>query len=212
MKDSEKSRVQLMVELKRLRKEHRRGAPRADAAPPIAVFPALAALHAVMSALHGQADRERAMSDALGALCVAGGWEVGLFWHEASPQGELRCVAAWSDPHVAFDAIASLSRQTTFRSGFGPLGRAWSEADAGELVDLAMDHRSPRALYLAREGLRWAAYHPIRVAGRIVGAFELVGIDAPEPDPNGRLLLDLAGHLVRSSFSNEPRPASAGRR
>lgn len=203
LKDSEKSRFQLMMELKQLRKAHERGRRQGPALPGP---DRLAALHAAMAALDTIQEAELALREVLRAICRVEGWEAGLYWQELAPQGELRLVATWCDPGIAFEAIASLGRQTSFKPGFGPLGRAWTAADAGDVVDLGAEVRSPRAPFFMQEGLRWATYHPVRVDGRIAGAFELVGIEPPEPDPGRRMLLELVAGLVASRFK-DPWPA-----
>lgn len=199
LKDWEKSRLQLLAELRGLRKERDRLASQGShPATPVdeAARAPLDTLHRVASALTHADALEPVWPEVLRELSAVGGWDAGMAWLISETGSLLGCAGAWSAPGIRFTDLASLSCQATFLPGQDPLGRPWGNGKQPAEVDLKRDLRSPRALYAAQAGLSQALYLPLWNRDALIGFFEFF---ATEPfglhGPAARVL-EVAGQMV----------------
>lgn len=199
-RDWEKSRSELLTELRVLRKERDRLARRASG-PPAAgqneqSGARLDAMYHVSSALANAPSLAEASTTVLGELAACGGWEAGILWLARESGGPLHFMGRWHAPDVGMGELEALSRQATFLPGHDPLGHAWGNAQRPDHYDLRLDGRSPRALYAVEAGLPWASYFPIWHQDRLVGFFEFFSGDKSAPVGEDAKLLAASGLQV----------------
>lgn len=199
LKDWEKSRAQLLTELRRLRKERDRlaslGSPPAGVEAGDAAM-RLEALYRVTSSLADVGGLAASTPGILGELARCLGWDAGILWLAGEQEGILRWVGSWHAADVNFDELNSLSRQTTFLPGRSPLGHAWGNGSRPESLEVSLDSRSPRALFSQRAGLHWVCHFPLWHRGILLGFFEFFGSELMPQDAEHTKLLAAAGQQV----------------
>lgn len=199
-RDWEKSRAQLLLELRRIRKERDRLATTGGRLPGVESGDAsrsrLDTLYQVIARFAGAGSLARLTPDLLRELAQGLGWDAGILWMTRDPDGVLHAVGSWNAPDTQFEELDSLSRQTTFLPGRGPMGHAWGNSTQPALHDVTLDGRSPRAHYSAKAGLHWALHFPIWHEGSLLGFFEFFGSEPVAPESENNRLLAAAGQLV----------------
>lgn len=199
-KDWAKSRLQLLSELKQLR--NRRGkvarqyvqSPKSETAE--GGSSRLDTLCRVTGALSSTETLAEATPTLLGELAESGGWDAGILWLTSEPDDILKFTGGWSADGVLFQDLESLSRQSTFLPGRGPLGHFWGNGEQSTLFDLNLESRSPRSLYAVRAGLHWAFLFPIWHRKRLMGFFEFFSKELTSSDGEYAKLLAASGHQV----------------
>lgn len=198
-KDWEKSRTELIAELRHLRRERERFVRQGDG--PMAPASAMAmtrlqALYHVTSCLSGSGALPALAVGVLRELAQCESWDVGMLWLTDQATGVLHLAASWLTPTIELQTLESLSRQMTFLPGQGPLGHQWGQGEQSALFDVVREGRSPRALYAAKAGLLWAAYFPLWHQGALLGFLEFFGSEPVRPEGERSQLMASAGHQV----------------
>lgn len=208
-RDWVKSRIVLLRELRRLRKERDALARRFAELPGERPSDRFEALYRAVAALSAAGSLEAATAAVVGDLAARGGWGAGMVWLVQEPEGLLCFAGSWHAEGVDMKELASLSRQATFLPGQGPLGHAWGNVKHSGQFDLKLDGRSPRALYAVQAGLNWAVYHPIWHQDQLLGFFEFFGSQANPPEEEFARLVEASGWLLAQRVMRERAEASS---
>ncbi len=190
MNDKDKSKIQLIDEVRRLRKENVQ--LRKRRAEQEAAELRLASQYAVTRVLAESSTLSDATPRILQAICEAVGWEVGTIWRVDHSANVLRCVDVWHVPSVKDSAFEKLTREITFSRGIGLPGRVWAEGQPAWIIDVVHDPNFPRAKAAASSNLHGAFGFPILFGGEVTGIIESFSHEIEEPDDD--LLQMMAAH------------------
>lgn len=129
----------------------------------------VAAVTAVLRALSGAPDRERALRDALDTIREGFGWAYGSYWAVDESAAALRFVQESGDAGPEFRAV---THSASFVEGVGLSGRAWRSKDMVFAPDLGQVTDCVRAPVAQRAGVRSGVCLPILVGGKVVGTMD----------------------------------------
>ena len=109
--------------------------------------------YAVTRPLATAASWEQAAPQVIRGICENLGWDLGEFWIVDGDAGVLRWECAWHRGSRGFEEFVAGSREFTFLSGSGLLGRVWATGKPASVAGVVSDAESPRAAAAARAGL-----------------------------------------------------------
>jgi PAS domain S-box-containing protein len=127
---------------------------------------------AVSQIAAGTAPLEIAAMRMLEALCVSQDWDLAIHWGVDHKGEHLEFSTAWGKPGRASENLIRESMGVALPSGGELPGRAWREARAVWMTDLAAVAASPRVHAAVRQEMAsgWAV--PVRVGGQVLAVLE----------------------------------------
>jgi signal transduction histidine kinase/integral membrane sensor domain MASE1/CheY-like chemotaxis protein len=138
--------------------------------------------YAVAGVMARSATLEEAAPRMLEVLCECLEWDLGTLWVVDEARHELRCLALWHGPGLAFDQFVAATRQRSFPPGLGLPGRVWQTGEPAWISDVALDPNFPRAPIARREGLHSAFGFPISLGGQFLGLMEFFSREIRRPE------------------------------
>ena len=168
---------------------------------------------AVARAVSGSADTREAYAQALRAIAEGVDWQLAAAWEpDIADPDVLRCVAVWAADEEGPRAFAELTRGTSLRRGEGLPGRVWKTNRPVWITDAARDPHLPRRSAAEAAGLHAAVSFPVRSDRGLIGAVEIFGGTAREPDRELVATLEVVGvqlgQLVERRRAEDSRHAS----
>ena len=136
----------------------------------------------VTRALAESASLKDVAAPILEAVCENLEWDLGALWTVDRDAGVLRCVDVWHRPSVTLVEFEAVTREWTFASGVGLIGRVWKSGEPAWIADVVSDDNFPRAPMAAREGLHGAFALPIRFGDDVHGVIEFFCRAVRRPD------------------------------
>ena len=146
--------------------------------------------------LAGSADVPAALTQVLGAMAQAHGWEVGVFWSVDAGWNVLRCTATWVSPEIEAEEFIAATQRLAPRLGRGLPGRVWEDGTALYIDRISQDSELPRREAAGRAGIRSAFAFPLRVGGIILGVMEFSGRRRQNVDDSFLDSIATLGHQV----------------
>src|SRR5712691_11003416 len=141
-----------------------------------------AALLAVTRALAESASLKEVAAPIVQAVCENLEWDVGALWTVDRDADVLRCVDVWHRSSVTVVEFEDVTREWTFASGVGLIGRVWKRGEPAWIADVVTDDNFPRAPMAAREGLHGAFALPVRLGDDVHGVMEFFCRTIRQPD------------------------------
>jgi PAS domain S-box-containing protein len=142
----------------------------------------------------------------LKAVCESLGWHVGALWRVDRNAAALRCAYLWHRLSPEISQFETATRESTFKSGSGLVGRVWATAKPAYIVDVARDSHFDRAQVAASEGLHGAFAFPVVLgSSEVFGVFEFLSRDIWQADED---LLDIMASVGRQIGQFKERAAA----
>lgn len=151
---------------------------------------------AVTRVLAEAASLSNAAQEILRAMCEGLDWDVGAIWTVDEQANVLRCVDVWQRSPATAGKFEEVTRESAFSPGVGLPGRVWSSGEPAWIPDVVLDPNFPRAAFAEADGLHGAFGFPIRLAGEVLGVFELFSAQIREPDQDLLMAIAVIGSQI----------------
>jgi signal transduction histidine kinase len=151
---------------------------------------------AVAEAVSRSTSLEEISHQALSAIAITQGFDLGALWRVDRAEARLRFVGLWRNAGIDADRFHRESRDAEFEYGQGVLGGVWKAGAPAVVHDVARDERLVRRELLAGLGVRTVLYCPVRAHGETVGVIECFSREVRRADQQLLTLLDDIGRQI----------------
>jgi len=141
-----------------------------------------AAQYAIANLLSGAEDIRYIGERVLAILAEVSNWTFGALWLQTIGSSEIENVAQWHEPQGDYTDFEDATMQLKLTPGVGLPGKVMASGEPMWIADVRVDEDFPRRAAAARADLCGGFAFPLRSGGRILGAVELFGPAAIEPD------------------------------
>jgi len=139
----------------------------------------LRARWAVIEALLGDGEEEKAMSALVEGLCRSLGWQAGSAWFSQSDRTTLVCGGVWFSGSIGFAAFNELYRTLRQEIDEDVLGTVWARQEPLLSTSISRLRGFGRAAAARAAGFRSGLWLPVASRGRPLGVIELLAQDRP---------------------------------
>jgi len=158
----------------------------------------------VSEALLQDVDSQAAYEWVLQSVCVGLGWDFGSCWLTSAGGERMRCLAVWSRPDPALDAVAGRMRGREVGVGEGMVGAVLASGQATWAENVGQDTRFAERAAAAGAGLRAAYTFPILPGGtQCAGVLQFLSRSARRFDAQLPGLSELIGALLAQRVRRE---------
>ncbi len=158
----------------------------------------------VSEALLQDVDSQAAYEWVLQSVCVGLGWDIGSCWLTGAGGERMRCLAAWSRPDPALDAVAGMMRGRDVGAGHGMVGAVLASRQATWAENVGQDTRFAERAAAAGAGIRTAYTFPILLGGtQCVGVLQFLNRSPRRFDAQLPGLSELIGALLAQRVRRE---------
>ncbi len=156
----------------------------------------LRARRAVIEALLGDGEEEKAMSALVEGLCRSLEWQAGSAWFSQANRTTLVCGGVWFSGSIGLEAFGELYRSLRKEIDEDVLGQVWARQEpilAGDLGDLRGFERASTA---RGAGFSAGLWLPVASRGRPLGVIELLAQEARPGDSELSLVATSLGRQI----------------
>ena len=158
----------------------------------------------VSEALLQDVDSQAAYEWVLQSVCVGLGWDIGSCWLTSTNGERMRCLAVWSRPDPALDAVAGVIRGREVGAGEGMVGAVLASGQATWAEDVGQDKRFAARAAAAGAGIRTAYTFPILLGGtQCAGVLQFLSRSPRRFDAQLPGLSELIGALLAQRVRRE---------
>ena len=158
----------------------------------------------VSEALLQDVDSQAAYEWVLQSVCVGLGWDIGSCWLTSAGGERMRCLAVWSRPDPALDAVAGRMRGREVGVGEGMVGAVLASGQATWAENVGQDTRFAERAAAAGAGLRAAYTFPILPGGtQCAGVLQFLSRSPRHFDAQLPGLSELIGALLAQRVRRE---------
>ena len=158
----------------------------------------------VSEALLQDVDSQEAYEWVLQNVCVGLGWDIGSCWLTSAGGERMRCLAVWSRPDPALDAVAGMMRGREVGAGEGMVGAVLASRQATWAKNVGQDTRFAERAAAASAGLRAAYTFPILPGGtQCAGVMQFLSRSPRRFDAQLPGLSELIGALLAQRVQRE---------
>lgn len=129
------------------------------------------------------ADFDAVIGQVLGATCEVMGWSCGGAWRLDEQAAQFLCFASWTSSLAADRMYASFRALELIADGHGVIGKAWFEAGATWVTDLAAEPGFQRRDAVLSAGMRSAFSFPVLAQGKPLCVMEFFSTTRLAPNP-----------------------------
>jgi len=156
----------------------------------------LRARWAVIEALLGDGEEEKAMSALVEGLCRSLDWQAGSAWFSQANRTTLVCGGVWFSGSIGLDAFSELYRTLRQEIDEDVLGMVWSRQEPLLAGELTGEHGFGRAAAARSAGFRSGLWLPVASRGRPLGVIELLAQERQSEDGDLPLVAASLGRQI----------------